>query len=131
MKYDEPDLPLSTDLWVPGNSSQAPKHEPAGGAHGTEPETGLSGPESQRQYIPGSAATADPWDVPGGSHGRLPEPERELPQIVDTDPVIYQDPDDPELAVVVTDDDPHRGVLNLDAYTLDTEGEDFLIVPQD
>lgn len=134
-RYDVPDLPISTELYTPGAFAETPLYDVPSGSQSTQPENGpLTAPESEVPYHGGSSVNADPYDVPGGSHGAQPDDGdiEVAPQAPEPVVQLYQDPDDPEFAIVVGTG-PMAGVpgiAGLPISQFETDGDDFVFVPQ-
>lgn len=136
--YDEPVLPVSeTSGYMPGSATRADHYDTVAGSQSVKPEreaeTGLSAPEADVAYHPGVSVESDPWDSPTGSQAT--EPENDVPELPNVPEEIqfYQDPDDPQFALITGTrplNGANTGVTALPPSMFDTEGNDFVIVPQ-
>lgn len=137
MIYDVPELPVTPPTYMPGAFAETDSYDVDGGSQSVHPEdereTGLTAPEHDPMYIGGQFVESDPYDVPEGSQGYQPEPGLPVvPEAPDDGIQMYQDPDDPQYAIVVGTGPMAgvQGIVGLPIEKFDTEDDDFVIVPQ-
>ena len=135
--FDPPVLPVSPSQggYSPGSFVRTAPHDREGGSQSVQPEReredGLQ-PRESPAYKAGAWVESDPYDIPEGSQAFQPEPEPTVPDAPEDDVQMFQDPDDPQYAII-TGLEPMagaQGIAGLPLNRFDTEENDFVIVPQ-